>query len=50
MENKDKIIEMAKENEGVIRTRQVKRVNISADVLKAMTEEGKLERVFLASP
>jgi predicted transcriptional regulator of viral defense system len=45
MENKGKIIQMAKEHEGIVSTRQVKRDNIRVEVLKKMVKEGKLEKV-----
>src|SRR6056297_2690518 len=45
MENKDKIIQMAKENDGIIRTSQIKRENIRSEVIKTMVNEGKLEKV-----
>ena len=45
MENKDKIIQMAKEHDGFIRTSQIKRENIRSEVIKMMVNEGKLEKV-----
>jgi len=45
MENKDKIIQMAKEHDGLIHTSQIKRENIRSEVIKMMVNEGKLEKV-----
>jgi len=45
MENKDKIIQMAKAHDGFIRTSQIKRGNIRSEVIKTMVNEGKLEKV-----
>jgi len=45
MGNQEKIIEMAKEHDGIVSARQVKNENIRAEVLKKMTEEGKIEKV-----
>jgi len=45
MENKEKIMEIAKEHEGIVSARQVRRVNIRAEVLKTMVDERKLEKI-----
>lgn len=45
MENKEKIIQMAKENDGIIQTSQIKRENIRAEVIKTLLKDGKLEKL-----